>query len=146
MSESFAIILLAILLTPFVVRLVPMGPRSYPRTKAGETPDEVRVILLGTYRVYTWLAVLAALPTAWRLATGENLLEPLGAFRWVDLAFLAIRMALAWSLYWRLGYGGRRWLFVIGQISGLFCLAEAFWPLRLDIQAYLQRKAPAALE
>ncbi|HWI64750.1 MAG TPA: hypothetical protein VNT75_23220 [Symbiobacteriaceae bacterium] len=143
---GFTLFLLTLLLAPFIVRLAPMGPRSFPRRKPGESPEEVRVILLGTYRVYTYLAVIAAAPTAYRLATGESLIDPGSWYRWVDLVLLAIRVVLAWSLYWRLGYGGRRWLFVLGQVSGLFCLAEAFWPLRLDVQAYLQREAqePAA--
>lgn len=143
---SLPMIFLGILLLPFVVRLVPMGARAFPRCKPGETEDEARVILLGTYRVYTYLAVLAAIPTAYRLATGENLVGPAGWLRWVDIALLGARVLLGWSLYWRLGYGARRWLFVVGQISGLFCLAEAFWPLRLDVQSYLVRRGenPAA--
>lgn len=147
MSDSiFALILLTMMLLPFVVRLTPMGSRTYPRLKPGESEAEAGVILLGTYRVYTYLAVLAVLPTAYRLVTGENLLIPGSWYRWADILLLGLRMVLAWSLYWRLGYGGRRVLFVLGQVSGLFCLAEAFWPLRLDINLYLQRKEPAALK
>lgn len=143
---AFAFVLLGIMLAPFVVRLAPVGPRTYPRRKPGESASEVRVILLGTYRIYTWLAVIAAVPTAYRLATGESLLDLSGWYQWVELGLLLLRGAVAWALYWRLGYGGRRWLFVLGQVSGLFCLAEAFWPLRMDVQAYLQRDAeePAA--
>ncbi|HYF92709.1 MAG TPA: hypothetical protein VD969_10750 [Symbiobacteriaceae bacterium] len=140
----FPFLMLSVMMAPFVVRLMPMAPRSYPRRKPGERDEEVRVIVLGTYRVYSWLAVIAAAPTAYRLATGVSLMDPGGWYQWLDLVLLACRAALAWSLYWRLGYGGRRWFFVIGQVSGLFCLAEAFWPLRLDIQSYLQRSEPAA--
>lgn len=137
---SLPLLFLGVLMLPFIVRLVPMDARSYPRLKPGESEAEARVILLGTYRVYTYLAVVAAIPTAYRLATGENLLAPGGWLRWVDVALLGARVVLGWSLYWRLGYGARRWLFVLGQVSGLFCLAEAFWPLRIDIQSYLQRQ------
>lgn len=145
MSDSvFAILMLTVLMAPFVVRLVPHPPRAYPRRKPGEGEDEARVIMLGTYRIYTYLAVLSAVPTAYRLVTGDSVMELVFWFRWADLALWALRSALAWALYWRLGYDGRRWLFAMGQVSGLFCLAEAFWPLRLDIQAYLQKKEPAA--
>lgn len=146
MSDSVvAFTMLTIMLLPFIVRLIPMGSRSYPRVKPGEAESEARVILLGSYRIYTYLAVLAVVPTAYRLVTGENLMEPAGWYRWIDMVLLCLRMAVAWALYWRLGYGARRWLFVLGQISGLFCLAEAFWPLRLDINQYLQKtEKPAA--
>ena len=145
MSNSVvAILMLTVLMAPFVVRLVPHGPRTFPRVQPGERTEEARVILLGTYRIYTYLAVLAAVPTAYRLATGESLMELVFWFRWADLVLWALRTLVAWSLYWRLGYDGRRWLFVLGQVSGLFCLAEAIWPLRLDIQAYLKREEPAA--
>ncbi|MDF2630114.1 MAG: hypothetical protein K0R39_3945 [Symbiobacteriaceae bacterium] len=140
MSDSIvAFVMIAVMLLPFIVRLVPMGPRTYPRVKPGEAESEAQVIMLGTYRIYTYLAVLAVIPTAYRLATGENLMVPSGWYQWIDMVLLGLRVVLAWSLYWRLGYGGRRWLFILGQISGLFCLAEAFWPLRMDINLYLQR-------
>ncbi|HYG57553.1 MAG TPA: hypothetical protein VD902_05745 [Symbiobacteriaceae bacterium] len=145
MSETGLLLgLLVVLMAPFVVRLVPQGPRAFPRLKPGETEAEARMILLGTYRVYTWLAVVAILPTAYRLATGDSLTDLIHWYLWAELVLLAFRLVLAASLYWRLGYDGRRRLFILGQVSGLFCLAEAFWPLRMDIQAYLQKEEPAA--
>ncbi|HYF77977.1 MAG TPA: hypothetical protein VD973_12630 [Symbiobacteriaceae bacterium] len=145
MSDSMvAFVMLTVMLLPFIVRIIPMGKRTYPRLKPEEAESEAAVILLGSYRIYTYLAVLAVIPTAYRLLTGENLMVPGAWYRWIDVVLLGLRVVVAWSLYWRLGYGARRWLFVLGQVSGLFCLAEAFWPLRLDINLYLQRKEPAA--
>src|SRR4051794_40317941 len=104
--------------------------RPRPRRKAGESDAEAHVILLGTFRVYSWLIwinVLAVplyfMPLMW--------FEPLYLLV-LALAFIAMILT-ARALYWRLGYDSRRTLLVLAHLSGIFIFSEYFFALRGDV-------------
>jgi hypothetical protein len=109
------------------------GKRPAPKRKPGETESEAEVILLGTFRVYSWLvwltlsAFMVGLLTDWMMPA------------WYWLLFLVLTVVLlilAHALYWRLGYDHRRWIFVWAHLSGVFVLTEYLYALRADVQAY----------
>lgn len=108
-----------------------------PRTKPGEGPAEARVMLLGTYRVYTWLIWLVVAASFLSLVSEKvTVTLPLWANAILLLGWGAL-LCLAHALYWRLGYDWRRWIFVAGHLTGVFCFAEYLWAFRRDIQAFL---------
>jgi hypothetical protein len=136
MSLLLAPVLLVLILAfgaRFLCRTQPQ-----PRRKPRESEAEARVILLGTYRVYTWLVLLVALSVAVGWLTGE---QPDSLPAWYGVILAAVGSALlavSHALYWRLGYDRRRWLFVLGHLTGAFCLAEYLWALRRDMEKYLR--------
>lgn len=124
------VVILVLFLAAYGVRMT-YKQRPAPRQKAGESAAETRVIVLGTFRVYTWLVWLS-------VALGIfGLLAP--GFDGFDIAALisgAILMLVAHALYWRLGYDSRRWLFVIAHLSGAFAIAELSYALQHDIRSF----------
>lgn len=114
--------------------------RPLPRRKTGEPDAEARLITLGTYRAYTWLAVITV-----GLGLLELWMAKTAVPTWLAVLTAVSRgavMLLALSLYWRLGYDNRRWLFVAGHLSGLFIAAEFLFALRQDIAHFMDATAP----
>lgn len=108
--------------------------RPLPRRKAGESEAEAHIILLGTFRVYSWLIwinVLAVplyfLPLGWFGPVYQAILI---------LAFIAT-ILITRALYWRLGYDSRRVFLVLGHLSGIFILSEYFFAVQGDVHAHL---------
>ncbi|HYG59640.1 MAG TPA: hypothetical protein VD902_16370 [Symbiobacteriaceae bacterium] len=109
------------------------------RTKSGESPAEARTILLGTYRVYMWVLRFSVVEVLLHRLVGKDF----PAFLvWAGAAGGAIVLILAHAVYWRLGYDGRRWLLVLGHLSGLVGLMECHSSLHDQIRAI----APEARE
>jgi hypothetical protein len=135
MSLLVAPVLLLLALS-FGARLFYREP-PHPRKKPGETDAEARVILLGTYRVYTWLVLLVAISVIVGWFSGQRA-DALPLWYQVPLMIAGLSLLLvSHALYWRLGYDRRRWLFVLGHLTGAFCIAEYLWALRRDMEAYL---------
>ena len=130
--SAVAVVLLLVLAAAFGARLS-YRVRPVPRRKAGESEAEARTILLGTYRIYTWLVWVVAVTTLVGYATGQMAyLQP----GWYQGLLAVTGVLLLWvsaALYWRLGYDWRRWLFVLGHLTGAFCIAEYLWALRRDV-------------
>jgi hypothetical protein len=142
MSVPFT--MLVLLAAAFGARLSYREP-PVPRTKPGESPAEAHIMLLGAFRIYTWLVWVVAATMVVGYATG---VMAYSMPRWYQLLLIATGVALlsaSNSLYWRLGYDWRRYLFVLGHLSGAFCVAEYLWALRRDVESYIvaeeQRRA-----
>lgn len=120
-----AMVLLILCAVSVMIRARSPGP-GILRQKAGESEGEARLILLGTFRMYSWLVPLVVVGSLIILPTpGE-----LGRILAYGDGALAIMMALqAHALYWRLGYGTKRWLFAVAHLTGLFALMELYGPL-----------------
>ena len=130
-------LVLAMLLTiVFVAAVLTRGRTPIPgvlRQKPGESEAEARLILLGTYRFYSWLVPV--------VVVGALIVLPIRgqAGIWLtraDGALAIVVMILAHALYWRLGYGGRRWLFALAHLSGLFALLECYGPLGREVTSH----------
>lgn len=105
------------------------GQRPILRTKPGESPAEAKVILLGSFRFYSW--AMGAAVSAW-------VLQRIGEFDSVFLTLLGLGSFLAMlllsnAMYWRLGYDRRRWLMALCHVSALFALFEYYVGLRRDL-------------
>lgn len=100
------------------------------RTKSGESRQEASLILLGTYRVYSWTLAAAVGAVMVRGILGEYApwwLPPAGA------ACGILMLILARAVYWRLGYSEGRLILVLGHLSGLFALGECLYVLSHEV-------------
>ena len=130
------LILAMILTVIFLAAVVTRGRTPSPgilRLKPGEAEAEGKLILLGTYRLYSWLALVIVL-------SGLIVLPIRGLIGtwlvWADGALAVMEAVLAHALYWRLGYGPKRWLFALAHVSGLFALMECYGPLGREVTAH----------
>jgi hypothetical protein len=137
MTMLLAPVVLVLLIASFGARFFTRAPVVGVRMKPGESLAEAHTILLGTFRVYSWLVWFVMATVVVGVITG-NRADALPVWYQVLLTIgSAALLVVAHALYWRLGYDRRRWLFVLGHLSGAFCLAEYFWALRRDMEAYL---------
>lgn len=117
---------MALALLPLTVALVArgtaMGHRAVIRTKPGESPAEAKLILLGTFRIYTWAMALTAL--IWLVRITGALPQDEHALRMATAVGTIITLSLSGPIYWRLGYDWRMSLMIIGHQSILFPLTE----------------------
>jgi hypothetical protein len=106
------------------------GRELTPRRKPGEQEAEAKLILLGTYRVYTWSVWISVVTAVIGLVSQWH--AP-GWVRWPAVGANVLELGLAHALYWRLGYDWRRWLLIAGHFSGVVALAECYYAITLDI-------------
>lgn len=126
---------LLILVVLFVVAILTRLRTPRPnllRQKPGESESEARLILLGTYRFYSW-TLLAAVVLAILLPVGDRIGSWLGEL--MAVVGIAV-MLMSHAVYWRLGYGWQRVIFALGHASVLFGLMECYGPLGREVQAH----------
>jgi|GEM_PF-6087136 len=137
MGGPLGLIILVLLAAAFGARFRYRKPIQ-PRLKPGESPAEARLILLGTYRIYSWLVLCVVVTAVVGVVTNDRV-DGLPLWYQIGLSLLGVALLLvANALYWRLGYDRRRWIFVAGHLTGAFCLAEYLWALRTDVESYMK--------
>lgn len=135
---TFTVIALVLLVAALAVR---RGIRERPRPRriAGENPAEFRVMVLGGYRLYSWLVWLAVVLNVLGVGLRQSYITPAPWYSWLALLSFGIVLILAARVYWRLGYDSRRWWLVLGHVSLFFGLLELYGPLKSDIESYLDK-------
>ena len=126
------IVLLILFTAAFSVRGATDKRRPQLRVKPGESPEEAKLVLRGTYRVWTWAMWTVVGEVVISRLMGLGFLPVL---RWVGAVAAVLILALSHALYRRLGYGAWRWILVTGHLSGLFALGECFYVLRREVEA-----------
>lgn len=113
--------------------------RPSPQGRPGESPQEAHLLLLGTYRLYTWLVWANLGVTVLGILGGDQIRGSLGFL----IPAVAVNLALlkvAHALYWRLGYdGASRLIFTVAHLSGLCAVTEYFMAISSDIAAYIEK-------
>jgi hypothetical protein len=125
LAWSLLVVAFVPMLLEMIVRMV---VRHEPRLrlKPGEKEAEASLLTLGSYRIYTWLIWVQVL--FW-------ILQMIGrpAPLWLSGPLLAAELLLAHAVYWRLGFGWSRFFLVLGHISGVVALTEAYYFLRIEL-------------
>ncbi len=97
------------------------------------------MLLLGTYRIYSWLFWANLGVSVLGLMGGEQIRTSL----WFGIPAVLVTVLFLWvvhALYWRLGYDSpRRLIFVLGHLSVLFALSEYFMAISADMFAYMDK-------
>lgn len=131
-----SIVLLAVVLTTLIAALwargTLVGRKPSLRSRPGESEKEARLLLLGTYRAYTWALWITVVGAV--ISRLHWLGEP-AWMHWLSIISGIALLPLAHALYWRLGYDSRRWVMVLGHLSGLFGLTECYAVLQREVLA-----------
>lgn len=104
------------------------------RLKPGETRAEARLVLLGTYRIYTWLVLVTLLA-----GIGATILGMEGPW-WLSaltVLFALLQVVAAQVIYFRLGYDWRRWVFAVAHLTVMFGLSEYLFAIRHDLSRFV---------
>lgn len=106
------------------------------RLKSGEARAEARLVLLGTYRVYTWLVLITLGFGVAAAALGTDGPWWLSA---LTVLFGILQVMTAHAIYWRLGYDWRRWIFALAHLTIMFGLSEYLFAIRHDLSRFIER-------
>lgn len=130
------LLLLAGFLGLFVFRVTyRRAPRL--RLKPGESEAEARLILQGTYRVYTWLTWLMVVSNVLLYFNRALVWSTVGA---VHAVLFVLWLVLARAIYWRLSYDWRTAVFLVGHVTMLFAISEVLYALPLDLRELHQKQ------
>lgn len=107
------------------------------RLKPGESRAEARLVLLGTYRVYTWLVLVTLL-----LGIATTILGLEGPW-WLSALTVLLglfQVMTAQAIYFRLGYDWRRWIFAVAHLTVMFGLSEYLFAIRHDLSRFVEER------
>jgi hypothetical protein len=113
------------------------------RLKSGESLAEARLLLTGTFRVYSWFGwvnLTMILGDLLARVAGDSAPPLRPWYVAVHLLVLTIQALLAHALYWRLGFGRERITYMLCHFSGIFVFVELLLAMPREIVPHLLRQ------